>query len=76
MNTIDLISKISESHNISIGRTEMIFSILVEKIVDKLKREGRLMINDFGEFKVENFEGINRIKFYASGNFQDKVNSL
>ncbi|MCX7878791.1 MAG: HU family DNA-binding protein [Ignavibacteria bacterium] len=76
MNSIDLISRISNTHNLSVGRTEMIFSIIVEKIIDRLKKDGKLIINNFGEFRVEKSEGVNRIKFYPSQNFLDRINSV
>ena len=52
MNTIDLINKLAVDHNITTGRAEMIISILVERIVEKLKKEGALNITNFGSFSI------------------------
>lgn len=52
MNTRDIIKKISESHNMPESRAEMIVNIIMEKITDKLKREGEVVLENFGSFKV------------------------
>jgi len=52
MNTVDIINKISASHSLSSGRTEMILSIVFEKITEKLKKDGTINIKGFGEFNV------------------------
>jgi nucleoid DNA-binding protein len=52
MTTIDLLSRVSESNNISTGRAEMILSIIVEKISDRLRKEGEAAIDNFGVFKI------------------------
>jgi nucleoid DNA-binding protein len=53
MNTIDLINMLAVKHNITTGRAEMIMSIIVEKIVEKLKKEGNIGITSFGSFKIQ-----------------------
>jgi nucleoid DNA-binding protein len=52
MNTIDLINKVAISNNLNSGRAEMIISIIMEKISDGLKKEGEVIIENFGTFKV------------------------
>ncbi len=52
MNTIDLINNLSVKHDITSGRAEMIISIVVERIVEKLKKEGELRITNFGTFRI------------------------
>ena len=56
MNTIDLINKLAVNHNITTGRAEMIVSILVERLVEKLKKDGEIMINNFGTFSIRRKE--------------------
>jgi nucleoid DNA-binding protein len=53
MNTIDLINKVSLNNNVATGRAEMIISLIVEKIMDRLKKDGEVSIVDFGKFKLE-----------------------
>lgn len=53
MNTIDLINKLAVNHNITTGRAEMIVSILVERLVEKLKKDGEIMIYNFGTFSIK-----------------------
>jgi nucleoid DNA-binding protein len=53
MNTIDLINKVSANNTIATGRAEMIISIIIEKIIDKLRREGTVVLEDFGTFTLE-----------------------
>ncbi|MBZ0201722.1 MAG: HU family DNA-binding protein [Ignavibacteria bacterium] len=52
MNTIDLINNLSVKHDITSGRAEMIVSIIVERLVEKLKKEGEVRIMNFGTFRV------------------------
>ena len=52
MNTGDIIKKISESHNMPESRADMIMDIIMEKIKDKLKREGEVVLENFGSLKV------------------------
>jgi nucleoid DNA-binding protein len=52
MNTRDIIKKVSESHNMPESRADMIVNIIIEKIKDKLKREGEVVLENFGSFKV------------------------
>jgi nucleoid DNA-binding protein len=53
MTTIDLINKIAINHNITSGRAEMILSIIVEKIIENLKKDGEIAVTDFGTFKIQ-----------------------
>jgi nucleoid DNA-binding protein len=53
MNTVDLINKLSVKHNITTGRAEMIISIVVERMTEKLRKDGQVMIYNFGSFAVE-----------------------
>lgn len=53
MNSIDLINKLAVKHNITTGRAEMIMSIIVERIIEKLKKEGEVGITSFGSFKIK-----------------------
>lgn len=52
MNTIDLINKVSAENSITAGRAEMIISIVIERISEKLKRDGIVEIEDFGKFTI------------------------
>lgn len=52
MNTIDLINKVAISNNLNSGRAEMIISITMEKISDGLKKEGEVVIDNFGTFQA------------------------
>ena len=53
MNTVDIINKVSVKHNISSGRAEMILSIIIERMAEKLRKEGQVLILNFGSFAVE-----------------------
>ena len=53
MNTIDLINKIAINNNITTGRAEMILSIIVERVIEKLKKDGELTVEDFGKFRIQ-----------------------
>ena len=85
MNTVELIKKISESNNMTYGRSEMILSIIFERLTEKLKKEGEITINNFGSFSVEsklpdnstetNIFVRNQIKFNPDKFFLDIVNS-
>jgi nucleoid DNA-binding protein len=52
MNTIDLINKVSVDNAITGGRAEMIISIVIERISEKLKRDGVIEIENFGRFVI------------------------
>lgn len=52
MNTIDLINKLAVSHNITTGRAEMIISITVERLIEKLKKDGETKVENFGVFRI------------------------
>ncbi len=52
MNTIDLINKLAVSHNITTGRAEMIISITVERLIEKLKKDGETKVENFGIFRI------------------------
>lgn len=53
MNTVDIINKIAIKHNITTGRAEMILSIIIERMTEKLRKEGQVSIVNFGSFGVE-----------------------
>lgn len=53
MNSIDLINKISVKHSITTGRAEMILSIIVERLIEKLKKDGEISITNFGRFAIK-----------------------
>jgi nucleoid DNA-binding protein len=86
MNTVDLINKVAQSSNLTTGRAEMIISIIAERITDTLKKEGSVILNDFGEFHLEkkrasgSFAGAsadmkNHVVFTPDKNFLDIINS-
>ena len=85
MNTVELIKKISESNNMTYGRSEMILSIIFERLTEKLKKEGDVIIKNFGSFSVisklpENASETsifvkNQVKFNPDKSFLDIVNS-
>ena len=52
MNTIDLINKLAVNHNITTGRAEMIISITIERLIEKLKKDGEVLVNNFGKFRI------------------------
>ncbi|MCI0448376.1 MAG: HU family DNA-binding protein [Chlorobi bacterium] len=56
MNTVDLINKLAVNHDITTGRAEMIISILVERLTEKLKKDGTAKVENFGEFMVQQKE--------------------
>lgn len=53
MNTVDLINKVAMSNNLTTGRAEMILSIITERITDNLKKDGYVVLENFGEFRLE-----------------------
>jgi nucleoid DNA-binding protein len=53
MNTTDLINKLAEEHNITSGRAEMIINIIVERLIEKLKKEGEVVLENFGTFSIQ-----------------------
>lgn len=48
----DLVNKLASDHNLTTGRAEMIISILVERITERLVSEGQLNVKGFGNFTV------------------------
>ena len=85
MTTIDIINKLADEHSLTTGRAEMIISIIVERITERLKTEGSVMINGFGEFKVirnslstmimnDQMLSKNRVTFKPSGEFLSAIN--
>jgi nucleoid DNA-binding protein len=54
MNTIDILTKVADDNKISTGRAEMILSIIIEKITDKLRKDREVKICDFGTFTIYN----------------------
>ena len=85
MNTIDMINKVSEDNSITAGRAEMIISIVIERISEKLKRDGMVNIDGFGKFtvasikpfKVGDSQGLskNHIVFEPDKLFLENLNS-
>jgi nucleoid DNA-binding protein len=87
MNTVDIINRISEANKISTGRAEMIISIIVEKITDKLRKDDEANIVNFGTFSLlkkktaaagfGNTEGPvrNYVRFIPEKPFLDIINS-
>ena len=86
MTTSDIINMLASEHSLTTGRAEMIISIIIERITDRLKAEGRVKIEGFGEFRVirntptfkimsDQLISKNRIKFEPSGEFIDLVNN-
>ena len=53
MNTIDLVNKLAIEHDITTSRAEMIISIIVERLTEKLKKEGEVSIENFGTFTIK-----------------------
>jgi len=90
MTTIDLINKLAVEHNITTGRAEMIVSILVERLVEKLKKDGEVKITNFGTFSIRRKEPVsssymklnepipmvkNHVTFFPDKIFLDHINS-
>lgn len=90
MTTIDLINKLAVEHNITTGRAEMIVSILVERLVEKLKKDGEVQITNFGTFSIRKKEPEsssylklnepipmvkNHVTFFPDRIFLDNINS-
>lgn len=90
MTTIDLINKLAVEHNITTGRAEMIVSILVERMIEKLKKDGELVITNFGKFSIKRKEPVsssfmklnepipmakNHVTFFPDRVFLDSINS-
>ncbi len=90
MTTIDLINKLAVEHNITTGRAEMIISILVERLLEKLKKDGEVVITNFGTFSIRRKEADsssfmklnepipmakNHVTFYPDRVFLNKINS-
>jgi len=91
MNTIDLINKLSVKHNITSGRAEMIISIIIEKLSEKLAADDEVLVDNFGTFKLESKEysatpfmalnhpaqfGKRRVTFKPDKVFSDIINSI
>ena len=90
MTTIDLINKLAVEHDITTGRAEMIVSILVERLVEKLKKDGEVKITNFGTFSIRRKEPVsssymklnepipmvkNHVTFFPDKIFLDHINS-
>jgi nucleoid DNA-binding protein len=86
MTNSDLVNRLAEEHNLTSGRAEMIISIIVERITEKLIAEGHVLINDFGEFTVlknslsemilsSNVLNRTRVVFTPGQEFLDAINS-
>ncbi|HJY64494.1 MAG TPA: HU family DNA-binding protein [Ignavibacteria bacterium] len=85
MTTIDIINMLSTEHNLTSGRAEMILSIVVERITERLKSEGRVKIDNFGEFIVvkntfaemiisDHLTAKHRVVFEPGREFLDTIN--
>ncbi len=84
MNTIDLINKVSVDNAITAGRAEMIISIVIERISEKLKRDGSIEIENFGKFTITSKKPFkvgdspqlfrNHIVFEPDKNFLENLN--
>ncbi len=86
MTTTDLINKLAAEHSLTTGRAEMIVSIVVERITEKLKTEGTVKVNEFGDFRAfrnspsdlianEQLLSKNRIVFEPGKTFLDTINT-
>jgi len=86
MTTADIINKLTADHSLTAGRAEMIISIIVERITEKMKTEGKVNITGFGEFKVirnsnsskimnDQMLSKNRINFFPSSEFLSAINA-
>jgi nucleoid DNA-binding protein len=53
MNSIDLINNVAVKHAITTGRAEMILSIIVERLIEKLKTDGEVTLTSFGKFSIQ-----------------------
>lgn len=85
MTITDIVNNLAAEHNLTTGRAEMIVSIIVERMSERLKNEGRVRIDGFGEFKVvrntptfmimsDQLISKNRIKFEPAKEFLEFVN--
>ena len=85
MTTSDIVNMLSQEHKLTSGRAEMILSIVVERITERLKSEGRVKIMNFGEFKLvrntysemiisDHLTGKNRVIFEPCKEFLDEIN--
>lgn len=89
MNTLDLVNKVAKENSITLGRAEMIVSIVMEKLLDKIKDEKFVSVPDFGNFELvkkstppsfgvtkENiFISKNYVNFKPDKSFLDKINT-
>jgi len=84
MNTLDMINKVSEDNAITAGRAEMIISIVIERITEKLKKDGFVNIDGFGKFRITSIKPFkvgdspqlfkNHIVFDPDSAFLDNLN--
>ena len=52
MNTVDLINKVARENDLTLGRAEMIYNIIIERIIDNLRTGNSVLIPGFGEFNI------------------------
>lgn len=52
MNTIDIVNNVATSNNLSPGRAELAVNSIIGQIIEKLKVQGQLEIQDFGTFHI------------------------
>ena len=86
MTNADLVNKLAREHNLTSGRAEMIISIIVERITERLISDGNVNISNFGDFTVmknslsemimsDNVLNKNRVVFTPGKEFLDSINS-
>lgn len=89
MNTLDLVNKVAKENSITLGRAEMIVSIVMEKLLDKIKNEKIVNVPGFGDFELvkkstppsfavtkENiFISKNYVSFKPDKSFIEKINT-
>jgi nucleoid DNA-binding protein len=89
MNTLELVNKVAKENSITLGRAEMIISIVMEKILDKIKDEKFVDVPDFGNFellkkstspsigvtKESIFISKNYVNFKPDKSFLEKINT-
>ena len=88
MNTLELISNIAQKNDLTLGRAEMILSIIIERIMEKIKAGDSVSIPGFGTFKIasqasdSSYSYLNKtsskrlyISFVPDAKFLDVVNS-
>lgn len=52
MNTVDLVNKVAVQNALTLGRAEMIFNIIIERMIDNIRTGNSVSIPGFGTFNV------------------------